>query len=429
MDFIIATSDFSGLGMAMRLEQEGHSAILAIPSPAAETETSAQTHHFQLVGNGLVDKRPLAEVLARRSELRQSYWIWDGNHSVRENELLRREGFRVFGGGLFPDLMEHDRDFALRYCASYGLNAPPSHRFTAARPAIAFLEHRCDTAFVFKPDRGRAIETWVPDDIDAEEANLQLRQRLQSCEPTGPFILQEKKRGVEANVEVWFVQGEPKFALMLLECKRKHNGDRGEMTGCALDFIFPIPLHAKAVLQTVGKLFPAYRRMRYTGFGDANVIIDGDDFWLLEKCERFGYNAHANLLWSLNRDELGTTLAGLAEGNFRPNFLDAYGASVTVFNESNSSAEVLTIPDDILSSIYFWDVYRDGGRWMTAGYDSSVLMVAAAGGTPFLAWNSLMERVHRLECSAISFRTDGTNDGYANSPVERLAALQEMELI
>jgi hypothetical protein len=66
---------------------------------------------------------------------------------------------------------------------------------------------------------------------------------------------------------------------------------------------------------------------------------------------------------------------------------------------------------------------------MTAGYDSSVLMVAAAGGTPFLAWNSLMERVHRLECSTISFRTDGTNGGYANSPVERLAALQEMELL
>jgi phosphoribosylamine-glycine ligase len=361
--------------------------------------------------------------------LREWYWIWDGNHSVRENELLRREGFRVFGGGLFPDLMEHDRDFAIHYCADYGLHAPETRRFTDGRQAIAFLERRRRTAFVFKPDRGHSAETWVPEDLEPEAANFALRQRLQSWQPPGPFILQARKRGIEANVEVWFVNGEPRFALMLLECKRIGDGDSGEMTGCSLDFVFPISLHAKAVCETVGKLFPAYRRMRYTGFGDANVMIAHDGFWLLEKCERFGYNCHPNLLWSLNRDELGQTLASLVNGSFRPNFLEAYGASATVYNQGNCSGELLTIPDDVLDSVYFWDAYKQGGSWFTAGFEDSVLMLSASGCTPSCAWNRVMEQVLRLRSPAITFRTDGASTGYANSPVERLSALQEMELL
>src|SRR5690348_10079539 len=149
MRFVIATSDYSGLGLAMRLEQEGHKAILAV-QPPEQTHGAAVNSAFRRVGNNIVDKRPLAEVVAQRGRLRDWHWIWDGNHSVRENELLRGEGFHVFGGGLFPDLMEHDRDFAIRYCADYGLRAPRSHRFTTARDADAFLERRRRTAFVLK---------------------------------------------------------------------------------------------------------------------------------------------------------------------------------------------------------------------------------------------------------------------------------------
>jgi len=201
------------------------------------------------------------------------------------------------------------------------------------------------------------------------------------------------------------------------------------MTGCSLDFVFPISLHSKAVRETVGKLFPAYRRMRYTGFGDANVIIDNEGFWLLEKCERFGYNCHPNLLWSLNRAELGQTLASLVDGSFRPSFLEAYGASATVYNNGNRPGEMLTIPDDILDSIYFWDVYKQGGGWFTAGFENSLLMMSASGCTPSCAWNRVMERVRRLGSAVITFRTDGASTGYENSPVQRLAALQEMELL
>jgi hypothetical protein len=41
----------------------------------------------------------------------------------------------------------------------------------------------------------------------------------------------------------------------------------------------------------------------------------------------------------------------------------AYGASATFYNQGNCSGEVLTIPDDALDSIYFWDAYKQGDRW------------------------------------------------------------------
>src|SRR5437879_3798244 len=94
MRFVIATSDFSGLGMAVRLQDEGHSAVLAVQPPEPDPGIPGDAQ-FRLVGNNLVDKRPLAEVMATRNQLRECYWIWDGNHSVRENELLRSEGFHV----------------------------------------------------------------------------------------------------------------------------------------------------------------------------------------------------------------------------------------------------------------------------------------------------------------------------------------------
>jgi hypothetical protein len=72
--------------------------------------------------------------------------------------------------------------------------------------------------------------------------------------------------------------------------------DLGELTGCAFDYVFTIPLECRGVAASVGKLFPTYRDMRYTGFADANYVAAKDGVWFLEKCERFGYNAHCELV-------------------------------------------------------------------------------------------------------------------------------------
>jgi len=218
MRFIVVTRDYAGLGFAIRLQEEGHDVILAPHPDPEEISDPAVCAKYRRVCDGLVAKQPLSSLLAERGNFRDAYWIWDLNHSVAENETLRAEGFRVLGGGKHAYTMEHDREACLEFIARYGLNAPPSARFDDPRNAISFCQEHPDTAYVYKPDTGDNFETFLPESEDAEEANQELQTHLRSlAENEGAkstFLLQERKDGVETNVEVWFQRGEPVFAFM-----------------------------------------------------------------------------------------------------------------------------------------------------------------------------------------------------------------------
>ena len=111
MRFVVVTKWFTGLGFALRLQEDGHDVELAVVG----IDDKRLQSRYALVGQGLVRKRTLAEVMAGRDQLRDAYFIWDENHSAAENECLRAEGFRVFGGGRDADTREHDRDACLEF--------------------------------------------------------------------------------------------------------------------------------------------------------------------------------------------------------------------------------------------------------------------------------------------------------------------------
>jgi len=425
MRFVVVTKWFTGLGFAMRLRDEGHEVELAVVG----IEDQRQQARYALVGNGLLPKRTLAEVVADRSRSRDAYFVWDENHSVEENECLRQEGFKVFGGGRYPEVMEHDRDACLEFVGRYGLQAPPSHPFAETAAAVQFLEEHPTTAYVYKPDVGDNHETFLPQCERAEEANVELRAHLRSLRGSSPFVLQERKDGVETNVEVWFVRGEPRFAFMTLESKRRLTGDLGDLAGCAFDFVFAVPLESRAVAETVGRLYPAYREMRYTGFADANVVVARDGVWFFEKCERFGYNSHPNLFWNIARDPLGATLASLVDGTFTPNFAPGFGASCTMYMDHPAPGKAIQFPEEVHPSLYFFDVHRDGDTYLTAGYADSVLVVNAFGYTMPQAWESALARAAQVKFPGRSYRVDGAGTEYPSSPVRRYEALAAMRYL
>jgi phosphoribosylamine-glycine ligase len=422
MRFIIATRHFAGLGLGLRLQDEGHDVVLAYTG----IDDRRATDSYSRVGNGLVEKRPLAKEMSAREHNRDAYWIWDENHSVDANELLRREGFKVFGGGKYADQMEHDRDACLAFVDRYGLKPPPSFAFEDAAKAIEFIESNSNTAYVYKPDHGESFETWVPQSTDPGDANLELREHLRSLRNSSSFVLQELKDGIETNVEAWFVDGEPRFAFMQIESKRKLAGDLGDFVGCAFDFCFEIPLESRAVQESIGRLFPAYREMRYTGFGDANFIAARDGIWFFEKCERFGYNAHPTLLWTLNRDPLADTLASLVDGTFTPNFAPGFGASCTMYMDHRQPGKVVHFPTSIARDLYFYDVYKCDELLLTAGYYDDVLIATAYGYTIPTAWEAALAKARAVKFPGRSFRIDGDGTDFPSSPLRRYEALQAM---
>jgi phosphoribosylamine-glycine ligase len=423
MRFVIGTRHFAGLGLALRLQEEGHEVLVAF----AGTEDRRLEDRYLLVGNGLVTKRPLPDMMRDRADWRDAYWIWDENHSVAENEQLRTEGYRVFGGGSYADTMEHDRDACLRFVGEFGLRPPPSARFEHSDEALRMLEAQPDRAFVYKPDTGETHETWLPQSVDAADANRELQQHLRTLTSSAPFVLQERKDGIETNVEVWFTNGAPVFAFMTLESKRKLAGDLGDFVGCAFDFTFVIPVESRAVQESVGRLFPAYEAMRYTGFGDANFIVGRDGVWFFEKCERFGYNAHPNILWNLNRSPLAETLASLTDGCFRPDFSPGFGASVTMYMDHPAPGKAIQCSDTVARSLYLVDVYREGEQLLTAGYYGEALLLACAFGyTIPTAWEAVLGVAAQVKFPGRAYRLDGAGTDFPSSPQRRYEALTAM---
>jgi hypothetical protein len=437
MKFVVASGFYAGLGFALRLQDEGHEVILAYGEP----DDRRRSENYHLVGNGLVEKRALRDVVAQRQQFRDWMFIWDENHSVDANELLRAEGFRVFGGGRYSDSMEHDRQACVELVEQHGLVPPPSHPFDDVDSALRFLESQGDVAYVYKPDRGETHETWVPQSLDPAAAKEELRAHLASLSRKRSFILQERKDGVETDVEVWFVRGEPRFAFMTLEAKRKLTGDLGDFSGCALDFAFAIPLESRAVRESVGRLYPAYRRMCYTGFGDANFVASRDGLWFFEKCERFGYNAHPNLFWNLNRAPFGDTIAALIDGSFQPDFAPGFGASCTLYMDHPAAGKVVQYPERAAPHLYLMDVYRENGganggensgendALLTAGYNELIAIAMGFGYTIPTAWDACIATAWDVIFPGRSFRVDGAGTDYPASPLRRYEALTAMGYI
>lgn len=432
MQFVIATKDYSGLGFATRLQDEGHQVIVATNPDPDDVEDPKRREAFDLVGQGMVEKKALADVMASRGEMREWYWVWDHNHGVEENETLRAEGFKVLGGGAHANCMEHDRKACLDFAATYGLLAPPSFDFSGTAEAIEFCKQHRHTAYVYKPDEGANFETFLPESEDASEANEELRVHLSTVDPKCRFILQERKEGVETNVEVWIEKGEPVFAFMTIESKKKCAKDLGELVGCAFDFAFKIPLDSLAVRESVGKLFPAYKNMNYTGFADANFIAARDGIWFFEKCERFGYNAHPNLLFNLARKGVGETLASLIDGAFKPDFSGGFGATVTMSTIANpTGGKAIQFPDKVRPDIFFWDAYKKHDLYYTAGYDRDgyVLIVTGYGYTIPTAWENVMKKAEQIKFPYRQYRPDGDGVNYPSSPIRRYQALTAMGYI
>ncbi len=190
-----------------------------------------------------------------------------------------------------------------------GLKTLPYEEFSSPQEGIDYLEQNPDKAYVFKPDSGAGCyTTYVADNEDPEKANEELRRYMSALEDDGTtYILQERIKGLEFNIEAWIYKGTPFFAFADLECKRKLNKDEGEMVGCAQDIAFTIPLESR-VLENIYKLIP-HLPADYTGFCDMNIITKDKNDYFIEFCMRWGYNSHPNLIWNLAISPLTTILS------------------------------------------------------------------------------------------------------------------------
>lgn len=427
---VIVTQDHAGLGFCALSQQAGYPCVLVTAIP----EDEEMVEEFNKVGDGFIDKIELDAFMENRKEFKDSYIIWDGNFHWEENEKLRKEGFKVFGGSELSYKMEKDRKFGTDLVEQAGLKTPPTFDFSDKDKGLEFLDQHEDEAFVFKPDDGEgAFSTYVPDAVKDDRANRELYDYLNSMDgDTGTFILQKRIKGVEINAELWLYKGQPFFAYGNFECKRKHNKDEGEMCGCAQDIGFKIPINCKLVKNTLAKLITLPEFRNYTGFVDMNVIVAKDDYYFLEFCARFGYNAHPNLFMNLpivkTFPELMIMIIEGDISGFDEHFDYGFGASVTLRIDHPKKGYPLFVPEDMFErKFYLFDQYSENDKLFLAGYGEEVGIVMSHDYTIQQASEQVLREVDKINYPCHDCRTDLDKKDYESSPILRFEALEAMK--
>lgn len=440
--FIVVSKDGSGFGFAKmlstgatgrgnpRTEHKTESIFAIIPKKDDEC-----VDKLEKVGDGIVDCADFNEIFKNRKEYKDFLFIFDGNHNWEMAEKLRKEGFFVFGGLELSDKMEHDRNFGLSLIKKIGLPLPDFKEFSDVKQGLDYLDKNDDIAYVFKPDESddKSWVTTCPDHDNDPKANREIYNFIKSQgKGKGPFILQERKKGVEINIEAFVYDGEIFFAQANFESKRKYNGDYGKMIGCAQDTCFVVPTDCKIVKDTLYNLVKLPEFKDYTGFLDMNLIVADNEYWFLEFCGRFGYNAHPNLFLSVAISTLSEILSDWVTGNiekFNRHFRKGYGASISCMIDEPTMGLPLSFDDETDESRFYpYDTYQEDNETCLCGYANEVGIICAHDYDLVSACEEAVSKFKRIHYPGKAGRTDLPHHDYMSNPHERLTACREMGL-
>lgn len=435
--FVVVTKDYSGLGWAKKLMEEGETVTLAGENPEDKPEDKKM---YEMVAKDWIPRMDLSEAISKL-QTDSTYWIFAENNFTEEAEMLRAKGQKVFGTSTLSEKLEHDRNYAVEIAEQSGLSSPPTHEFKTKDEGVSFLDENADKAYVFKPDDsgGTNYSTFVPIRKKDEDANRETYTYLahMKAEP-GSYILQERipiEEGTEVNVEVWLYEGQPLLAFLGLEVKRKNTYDLGEMAGCGGDIVQMVPLDCKLVQETIGKLLPFYQEQAYTGFADVNVIYTKQGPQFLEVCNRFGYSAHVSLFLALAQDGFGNIIADFIDGNVEgmaERFRAGVGSSLTLFLDHPRVGLPLHIDEKYAEMFYPFDGFKEDDTMLLTGYSNEIGIYVAYGSTIEEATKACKEQLAFEEAVSVPdyyYRWDLDETNYYNAPVTRLKALNTMGLL
>lgn len=430
--FVIVTKDYSGLGFAVQEIEENNTEVIMAYKLCEDMDEDEKTC-YNMIGEGLVEKIDLDELMSNRNDYRDYYFIWDGNHNFEEGELLRKEGFKVWGGTEFTFQLENDREFGKKFAESCGLVSPETIEFTSAEEGISFLEEREEEAFVLKPnEESDNSMTYVPISEDPVQANKEVQSILQaySSHPvTQSYILQKMVQGVEVNVEAFFINGKAYFAHANFEDKFNHQKDTGEATGCAFDVDFEISLYSKLYQETVGKMEEKLAEINYTGLADANVIVADERVYFLEFCFRLGYNAAVNFFFNLCNKTCLQTLGDMIDDIEDITSKSGFGASMTIFTDKYKTGLPIYLPERIEHKTFIFDGYEEDDMLKMAGIGHEIVIVNEHNYTIKTALKDVVDSSSQVVFKNCYFRRDADDTNYQLNPIDRYDGLLAMKYL
>ncbi len=340
-------------------------------------------------------------------------------------DRLKKQGYKVFGGGVFNDRLELDRKFGQQMMKAVGINTPKSITFTSFDDAIAAVI-KDESLLVFKP-HNNAMFTYVAKNKSDMINYLNWIKTNKMI-----FDLQEFIDGIEVSTEGFF-NGE-KFLSPInstMEEKKFMSANIGPQVGCAGSLVWAYDSEKpKLFYSGLAKMEKILKLQKYIGPIDLNTIISRKDgkIYGLEFTSRFGYDAIFAFL-ELMQQDLGKLIADCCDGNDVEILCDKqnYGISVRLsippypankvvsndilkkVNMSVYGKPVIEIEPSLgsVNSLWFIDIFIKDGVILCAGNDGIIGEVSGKAKLVSDARKNVYQLIEKLTfCSDIQYNID-----------------------
>lgn len=367
MKYVFFAYECYPLPLAKHLQDEGNEVLIGIVRrltqlnlPDTKDEETMEDRMRRLrVYDGLLYKESSNAMLERLRMVtpkeRANYFIFfDYNNMYNIAEQVLAMGFR---NGLFPTKyyyqMEKDRPKAKNFVKQNfpEIKVAASQDFKSIKDGIKFL-NESKGAYVLKSN-GDHANTKVPKTDDPEKAKKALIEALQDDRAgyeKGGFLLEEKIADcLEITPIMVFYNGTPVYSLVEFENKELGAGNVGMQMGgnlalsvktsleCELNrMAFPKAVHDLAMKQPGLSVY------------DMGLLYNGKDFYFTEFCAmRFGWDGIFSEM--VMRDDgkpfVAKYFTDIMQG--KNPLINAFGASVRLFNLNGSLDTLYTSEDDV----------------------------------------------------------------------------------
>lgn len=212
--------------------------------------------------------------------------IFDDVGYGKDQDELRRNGYRVVGGSEGGDRLELDREYGQAILAQCGIRIIPTHNFSDADEAISFISNR-PGKWVVKQNNHQSSLNYVGMLESGQDVVSVLR--LYRRHGIRNITLQEKVDGIEVSINRYFNGSDwvgP--SEITIEHKSLCNDNLGPKTGEMGNLMWYDDGESRFFKETLGKLKAYLQKTDFRGDIDINCFINEGTVVPIEVTSRFG---------------------------------------------------------------------------------------------------------------------------------------------
>lgn len=255
--------------------------------------------------------------------------VFDDVGYGKEQDDLRRDGYRVFGGSAGSDRLEQDREYGQEILRSIGLNIEPTLNFATAREAAEYIRNH-KAAYVVKQNNHQSALNYVGE-LETGEDVLSMLEKYESV-GVKDVSLQKKLDGVEVGVARYFNGNDWVGPIEIsFEHKDLFNDDIGPKTGEMGTLAWYDASNDNALFKKILK--PLEKHLREILFkGDISVssFVHEEKIFPIEFTARIGCPI-VHLQENFNTSPWGDFLAAIADSKpYDLQYKKGYGIVLTL---------------------------------------------------------------------------------------------------